>query len=78
MPFCKAIGWDIAITDEGPVVIEVNEMWDRTGQYFIRRGWRNEIRDCYMAWKRTGVVYSYDRLENQLSESRLKKIIAHE
>ncbi len=78
MPFCKAIGWDIAITDEGPVVIEVNEMWDRTGQYFIRKGWRNEVRDCYMAWKRTGVVYSYDRLENQLSESRLKKIVAHE
>ena len=77
-PFCKAIGWDIAITDEGPLVIEVNEMWDRTGQYFIRRGWRNEIRDCYRAWKKTGVVYSYDRLDNQLSERRLKKIAAYE
>ena len=50
-PYCKAAGWDIAITDEGPVVIEVNDFWDRTGQYFIRRGWRNEIRDCYLAWK---------------------------
>lgn len=49
-PYCKAAGWDIAITDEGPVVIEVNDFWDRTGQYFIRRGWRNEIRDCYLAW----------------------------
>lgn len=56
-PFCKAIGWDIAITDEGPVVIEANDFWDRTGQYFIRRGWRNEIRDCYMAWKKTGANY---------------------
>lgn len=51
-PYCKAAGWDIAITDEGPVVIEVNDFWDRTGQYFIRHGWRNEIRDCYMAWRK--------------------------
>lgn len=54
-PFIKAAGWDIAITDEGPVVIEVNDFWERTGQYFIRRGWRNEIRDCYLAWKETGM-----------------------
>lgn len=51
-PYCKAAGWDIAITDDGPVVIEVNDFWDRTGQYFIRRGWRNEIRDCYLSWKK--------------------------
>ena len=50
-PYCKAAGWDIAITDNGPLVIEVNDFWDRTGQYFIRRGWRNEIRDCYLAWR---------------------------
>lgn len=50
-PYCKAAGWDIAITDDGPVVIEVNDFWDRTGQYFIRRGWRNEIRDCYLSWR---------------------------
>ena len=50
-PYCKAAGWDIAITDDGPVVIEVNDFWDRTGQYFIRRGWRDEIRDCFLAWK---------------------------
>ena len=57
-PYCKAAGWDIAITDEGPVVIEVNDFWDRTGQYFIRRGWRNEIRNCYLAWKSIGKDYS--------------------
>ena len=51
-PYCKAAGWDIAITDDGPVVIEVNDFWDRTGQYFIRRGWRQEIRDCYLAWRK--------------------------
>lgn len=57
-PYCKAAGWDIAITDDGPVVIEVNDFWDRTGQYFIRRGWRNEIRDCYLAWQQTGKSYA--------------------
>lgn len=57
-PYCKAAGWDIAITDEGPIVIEVNDFWDRTGQFFIRRGWRNEIRDCYLAWKATGKKYA--------------------
>jgi len=58
-PYCKAAGWDIAITDDGPVVIEVNDFWDRTGQYFIRRGWRDEIRDCYLAWKKTGKNYHW-------------------
>ena len=56
-PYCKVAGWDIAITDEGPVVIEINDFWDRTGQFFIRKGWRNEIRDCYLAWKTTGKDY---------------------
>ena len=57
-PYCKVAGWDIAITDEGPVVIEINDFWDRTGQLFIRKGWRNEIRECYLAWKKTGKDYS--------------------
>ena len=35
IPFVKAAGWDIAITDEGPVVIEVNDIWDRTEQLFL-------------------------------------------
>lgn len=73
-PFCKAAGWDIAITDDGPVVIEVNDFWDRTGQYFIRRGWRDEIRDCYLAWKKTGVEYKPYRRNNRLSDSALHKI----
>lgn len=57
-PYCKVAGWDIALTDDGPVVIEVNDFWDRTGQFFIRRGWRDEIRECYLAWKATGKDYS--------------------
>lgn len=51
IPFVKAAGWDIAITDNGPIIIEVNDMWDRTGQLFIGRGWHREIKECYDAWK---------------------------
>lgn len=73
-PYCKAAGWDIAITDDGPVVIEVNDSWDRTGQYFIRRGWREEIRDCYIAWKSVGKEYTLERQQNQLSLEHLLRI----
>lgn len=75
-PYCKAAGWDIAITDEGPVVIEVNDFWDRTGQYFIRKGWRNEIRDCYLAWKNAGVWYNQLRNPNDLPVDRINEIIS--
>ena len=78
LPFIKAAGWDIAITDEGPVVIEVNDFWDRTGQYFIRKGWREEIRDCYFAWKKTGKKYDFGRYPHTLSSKHLQKIIHHE
>lgn len=52
VPYLKAIGWDIAITPEGPLVVEMNDYWDRTGQLFIRKGWKYEILDCYKEWKR--------------------------
>ena len=77
-PFCKAAGWDIAITDEGPVVIEVNDFWDRTGQYFIRRGWRREIRECYLAWKQTGKQYKLYRQPNALKQNHLLQIVSYE
>ncbi len=91
-PYCKAPGWDIAITDDGPVIIEVNDFWDRTGQYFIQRGWRNEIRDCYLAWreywgeedkrhiltKPEGCEYRLYRQPNLLSKDRLIRIASHE
>ena len=51
VPNLKMIGWDIALTDEGPKVIEINNWWDTTGQIFIGKGWRNEVLDCYNAWK---------------------------
>lgn len=77
-PYCKAAGWDIAITDDGPIVIEVNDFWDRTGQYFIRRGWRKEIRDCYLAWKNTGKNYKMYRQPNALKKNHLIKISSYE
>lgn len=77
-PFCKAAGWDIAITDDGPVVIEVNDFWDRTGQYFIRRGWRNEIRSCFSAWKRVGKDYQIGRKRNCVPVDKLNAIVGSE
>ncbi|MBR5018591.1 MAG: hypothetical protein IKX53_03015 [Bacteroidales bacterium] len=75
-PFCKAPGWDIAITHEGPVVIEVNDFWDRTGQVFIRRGWRKEIRDCWLAWKATGKEWVFGRdYERLVPIARINEII---
>lgn len=75
-PWCKAAGWDIAITDDGPVVVEVNDMWDRTGQLFIRRGWRNEIRHCYNAWaKYPSYHWIVGRQRNELKLEHLHKII---
>lgn len=74
MPWCKAAGWDIAITDEGPLVIEVNDSWDRTGQYFIRRGWRNDIRDCYMTWKAIGYKPIVERSSNDLTQQEINKL----
>ena len=74
-PYCKAAGWDIAITDEGPVVIEVNDFWDRIGQLFIRHGWREEMRDCFLAWRAMGRKYTIGRGENELPRSFLEKIV---
>lgn len=74
LPFVKAAGWDIAITEEGPVVIEVNDSWDRTGQLFIQRGWRNEIRDCFVAWKTIGYNVTVERFINAYGDKDLNKL----
>lgn len=50
IPFLKVIGWDVALTDNGPVIVEINNRWDTTGQLFIQRGWTPEVKDCYEAW----------------------------
>lgn len=81
LPYCRVAGWDIAITDEGPLVIEVNDLWDRTGQYFIRRGWRPDIRQCYQAWEKLvqkgTIPYPYfGRIAQQLSNRHLQHIIS--
>ena len=77
-PYCKVAGWDIAITDNGPVVIEVNDFWDRTGQFFIRHGWRNEIRECYLAWKKTGKNYSTGSWRLPYTDKRLIRVFNQE
>ena len=70
-PFVKAAGWDIAITDEGPIVIEVNDSWDRTGQLFIQRGWKNEIKDCFKAWDKIGCNPIVERFINYRTTEEL-------
>ena len=77
-PYCKAAGWDIAITDKGPVVIEVNDFWDRTGQFFIRHGWRNEIRECYLAWKETGKSYATGPWRLPFANRRLIRVFSND
>ena len=71
LPFVKAAGWDIAITDDGPVVIEVNDSWDRTGQLFIQKGWKNEIKACFQEWDNMGYKPTIERGTNNLSPSMM-------
>ena len=52
IPELKAIGWDVALTDNGPVIIEINNWWDTTGQLFVGKGWREEVRNCFLAWEK--------------------------
>ncbi len=49
--FFKSIGWDIAITDNGPVVVEMNHRWDVRGQLISGKGWHKEIKNCYDSWR---------------------------
>lgn len=77
-PYCRAAGWDVAITDDGPVVLEVNDRWDTTGQFFIRHGWREEIRDCYFAWKKENRDDGNNdyRIRKNLSKRHLRRIVS--
>lgn len=50
IPYLKTIGWDVALTDNGPVIIEINNWWDTTGQLFLGKGWHSEVKACYDAW----------------------------
>ncbi len=52
IPFVRAIGWDIAVTDEGPVVVELNDRWDYAGQLFTMQGWQPELSEIYEKWRR--------------------------
>lgn len=38
--FCPTLGWDVAITDRGPVVVETNRLW---GMDLIQLAWRTGL-----------------------------------
>ena len=50
LSWLKAIGWDVAITDEGPVIIEINNRWDLIGQVISKEGWSDQLNDLYKEW----------------------------
>lgn len=50
IPYLKTIGWDVALTEDGPVIVEINNWWDTTGQLFLGKGWHKEVKECYDAW----------------------------
>ncbi len=50
LSWLKAIGWDVAITDKGPVIIEINNRWDLIGQVISKVGWKDQLNDVYREW----------------------------
>lgn len=53
LPLLPTIGWDIAITDDGPCIVEANSAYN-TGliQASHRKGYLKEIKDFYMYTQR--------------------------
>lgn len=46
LPWCHSIGWDVAITPEGPVIVEGNSQWNPSlGQAFIGGMLTPELRE---------------------------------
>lgn len=50
LSWLKAIGWDIAITDSGPVVIEINNRWDVVGQTIGNESWLDFLESLDREW----------------------------
>lgn len=50
-----SIGWDVAITDSGPVIVEGNDDWDGVAQMVLERGFKQQFMAAY------GSVMAHDR-----------------
>lgn len=48
LPFFHTIGWDVAITQVGPLIIEGNENWGATIHVSIEPGFKNHFLDLYL------------------------------
>jgi hypothetical protein len=51
LSWLKAIGWDVAITENEPVIIEINNRWDILGQTIAREGWYDYLNSLNKEWK---------------------------
>jgi hypothetical protein len=43
LPGIHSVGWDVAITGDGPVIVEGNDDWDGVIQMVVDRGFRQRF-----------------------------------
>jgi hypothetical protein len=47
LPHIHSVGWDVAITDDGPVIVEGNDDWDGVIQMVVDRGFKQQFMAAY-------------------------------